>query len=139
MAPHFKEGETDPADWTAQLAHPAPWGEIGTSKMVAAAPRSSLLGVDDPTAVAEYYNRALDACAWLASIPAERTYPQRIQTDVDIGGGYMHSGYPIMAQMDVADANVQLPFGWGQVHELGHNHQKSAWTWDCLGEVSTNW
>jgi hypothetical protein len=26
----------------------------------------------------------------------------------------------------------------GQWHEVGHNHQKSEWTWDCLGEVSVN-
>lgn len=96
LAPHFKEGETDPAGWAAQLARPAPWGELGTAKFVAAAPRSSLLGVDDPSAVAAYYDRALDAISWLGSTPVERSYPQRIQTDVEIGGGWMHSGYPIM-------------------------------------------
>jgi hypothetical protein len=26
----------------------------------------------------------------------------------------------------------------GHYHELGHNHQESPWTWECVGEVTCN-
>jgi hypothetical protein len=50
-----------------------------------------------------------------------------------------HSGYPIMTFMDVVNTTVDLSIKdsrWGHLHELGHNHQRGEWTWDCTGEVS---
>ena len=71
----------------------------------------------------------------MANMSTVRDYPQRFQHDVDIGGGYMHSGYPIMTFLDVVEGtlNTSDPQKWGQFHELGHNHQAGVWTWACTG------
>ena len=67
--------------------------------------------------------------------------------DVQISVGYMHSGYPIMMQtFRKADANlVDLEIittnpanCWGLWHEIGHNHQKRAWTFAGSTEVTVN-
>jgi hypothetical protein len=62
---------------------------------------------------------------------------------VQIGGGYMHSGYPIMTWLDAPKlaVNVQdlvTKGSWGHFHELGHNHQSGHWTFDGTGEVTEN-
>eukprot|EP01069_Polyplicarium_translucidae_P002277 Polyplicarium_translucidae@DN1979_c0_g1_i1.p2 len=74
---------------------------------------------------------------------------ERIVFDVQISCGYMHSGYPIMAQLDVVTAKKdKLPHvvdeaalrqgSWGLWHELGHNRQKTAWTFGGTSEVTVN-
>jgi len=55
----------------------------------------------------------------------------------------MHSGYPIMTQLDAAPrfvdlATLQRDGDWGMFHEIGHNHQESDWTFDGTGEVTNN-
>jgi hypothetical protein len=56
----------------------------------------------------------------------------------------MHSGYPIMTWMDDSiplslDATRLTTQGtWGHWHELGHNRQKGAWTFEGTGEVTNN-
>ncbi|GAB4822327.1 hypothetical protein N2152v2_009373 [Parachlorella kessleri] len=140
MASMYREGVTNPRDWASILQQsPAPWGEIGGGKLVIASPASSLRKVQNPSAVVGYWDRVQDSNAWLANIPAQRPAPMRIQHDVDIATGYMHSGYPIMTYMDVTDTALDIkanhfPF----LHELGHNHQVAAWTWGCTLEVTCN-
>lgn len=64
MAPYYYEGESDPADWPNQLKHPAPWGEIGSRKLVIASPAKSLRKmVDDPRRVANYWSDVSAAIA----------------------------------------------------------------------------
>ncbi len=63
--------------------------------------------------------------------------------DRQISAGYMHSGYPIMTWMDVAELVVDLPRlrregSWGHFHEMGHNHQSPDWTFEGTGEVTVN-
>lgn len=49
--------------------------------------------------------------------------------------GYMHSGYPIMMDSSVA-ADLINPDDartkglWGQIHELGHNQQRTHWDFE---------
>ena len=48
--------------------------------------------------------------------------------DIQISAGYMHSGYPIAAQLDASYMldPAQYMSDWGPFHELGHNHQWMA-------------
>ena len=114
MAPFYKEGVSDPADWPAQPQHPAPWGEVGSSKFDIASPHSSLESIADPRAVmGEYWDRVLDLDAYMANIDPQRPYPQRMQHDVDISNGYMHSGWvahtcPVLHIMPTAIAVLCL-------------------------------
>jgi hypothetical protein len=105
LAPYYLEGESDPKDWAKILQYPAPWGEIGSSKLAIAAPATSLRMVQDPAAVAAYWDRVQDRNAWLAGIPPERPAPMRFQHDADIAGGYMHR----WAQAPLLTGFLQLP------------------------------
>ena len=70
--------------------------------------------------------------------------------DVQLSGGYMHSGYPIMTHLDVATGRdgqlakvldlerLKREGSWGHFHELGHNRQEGAWTFAGTGEVTCN-
>jgi hypothetical protein len=79
--------------------------------------------------------------------PGQRKRPERFVADQQISAGYMRSGYPIMCGHDVYDDNVSVaslrgtptaPGGWGQWHELGHNHQAGDWTPRSCTEVTVN-
>jgi hypothetical protein len=52
--------------------------------------------------------QVMDSNAYVKAIPAERPYPMRMQSDVDISAGYMHSGYPFMAGMDVVNSTLNV-------------------------------
>jgi len=84
----------------------------------------------------------MDSHAYMKAISPVRTYPMRMQSDLDISVGYMHSGYPFMSGLDVAGSTLNTSITrydhWGQFHELGHNHQESIWSWKCTGEVTCN-
>ncbi|XP_063414915.1 TRPM8 channel-associated factor homolog [Mytilus trossulus] len=87
----------------------------------------------------------------------ERAYGrgQWVVTDEQPSIGYMHSGYPIVTHLDMADTNKiyedcfllsrdhilkvnNRKGSWGMFHELGHNFHDSMWTWDGTKEVTCN-
>ncbi len=70
---------------------------------------------------------------------------------MQISVGYMHSGYPIMMHLDtvtppskgalapLVDIDARMSAGsWGYFHELGHNRQRSWWTFRGTTEVTCN-
>lgn len=143
-APLFVLGETSNDDWRALRRRPAPWAELASSKLVITVPSRVVRELDDPKSLMVFWDRVLDAQAELAGIAAARPRPERFVLDRQIGGGYMHSGYPIMTHLDVAEVVVdraRLETGeqiWGFVHELGHNLQVGDWTFEGTGEVTNN-
>lgn len=142
-APLFVLGETTNEQWVERVrTRPGPWAELASSRVILTIPSSVAAKIDDPTAIMEHWVRVLDANADLAGIPREREYPQRYVADVQISAGYMHSGYPIMTHLDAAsfmtDKKGLVDSGWGPYHEMGHNHQDDAWTFDGTGEVTCN-
>lgn len=147
LAPFFVLGETTNEQWRAQIRHhPAPWGEIEGRRFVVTTLSTELRALDDAAAVAEAWDRVLDAQADLATRPRERAYPERFVCDEQIAAGYMHSGYPLMSHLDVKNdlVDVSVLLGnnadrtWGFYHEVGHNHQSGDWTFDGTGEVTVN-
>ncbi len=147
-APLFVLGKTTAAEWKKEQQLPGPWAELVARRIILTVPSSVIRELEDPTAVLEFWDQAIDAEDKLADWQADKMRrPERFVCDRQISAGYMHSGYPIMAHMDVADDNVQLallkgnflkPGGWGQWHELGHNHQHRFWTPGNQGEVTVN-
>lgn len=147
-APHFVLGRTTPEEWRDAVRHrPAPWAELECSKVIISLPSQHVRQLDDPVPLMELWSSIVDACASLAAMPLERVRPERFVTDVQISGGYMHSGYPIMTFLDVAPlfadrdglfARAAEGGVWGFLHELGHNHQSADWTFDGAGEVTVN-
>jgi len=147
-APYYARGKTDLRDWRATIRYrPAPWAEIQGNNLILTLPASVVRDLDDPEAVMKFWDDVLDADADLATIPRQRSRPERICADVQISAGYMHSGYPIMTHLDAADMMVNARkimadrrggAGWGFFHELGHNHQSPDWTFSGTGEVTVN-
>ena len=144
-APLFVLGQTDPAAWRDEIRHaPAPWAEIVGRNMIVTTNASEVRSLNDPVAVAETWDRALDLSAELAAWPSTtRLSPERFVVDRQISVGYMHAGYPLMAHLDqqanlVNTHNLSSECNWGFYHEVGHNHQVSDWMFDGTIEVTVN-
>ena len=143
-APRFVLGETTLEDWKKTIRDaPGPWADLEGTKVIITVPSSHVRKLDDPQALMAWWDRVLDACADLSQIPHERKRPERYVADEQISLGYMHSGYPIMTHLDAAPRFVDLPTlstkgDWGMFHEMGHNHQRPAWTFDGTTEVTCN-
>lgn len=144
-APRFVLGETSLDEWRSSLrSRPGPWADLESRKLALTVPASVVRELDDPRALLEFWDSALDAMADLVGRSRERERPERFVCDRQISAGYMHSGYPIMTHLDVAALAVdraRLERGediWGFVHELGHNHQREEWTFEGTGEVTCN-
>jgi len=146
-APHFVLGKTSLAEWREKIRQqPGPWAELETSKVILTVPATAVRKLEDPEDLMKFWDRVLDCCAELATIPLERPRPERYVCDVQISAGYMHSGYPIMTLLDMPTVMVDKPrmmaegHGgvWGLWHEMGHNHQRPAWTFAGTGEVTEN-
>lgn len=146
-APHYVLGETDLDEWRRSIRHrPAPWAELAGERVILTVPSTAVRELDDPEGLMRFWDQVLDACADLAQIPRERERPERYVTDVQISAGYMHSGYPVMTHLDMAEVVVDKAgivaneHGgiWGLFHEMGHNHQSGDWTFGGAGEVTVN-
>ena len=144
-APLFVLGQTDLASWRDEIRHaPAPWAEIVGRNMIVTTDAREVRGLDDPDAVADAWDRALDLSAELAAWPSTtRSSPERFVVDRQTSHGYMHAGYPLMAHLDqqanlVDHEHLSGECNWGFYHEVGHNHQVDDWTFDGTTEVTVN-
>ena len=146
-APYFVLGKTGLDAWRKSIRnHPAPWAELASDKFILSVPSRVVRKLDDPESLMKLWDQVLDADADLAAWPRDRYRPERFVLDTQISVGYMHSGYPLMGQLDVADVIVSKDrlkknkhSGiWGLFHELGHNHQSGDWTFSGTTEVTVN-
>lgn len=143
-AARYVKGQTTAAQWKKQIAATAaPWTELEGKLVIISVPTSSAKKIQDPAALMAFWDEMMKDCYAFYAAPI-RNRPERYCPDLEIGGGYMHSGYPIMTHIDVADTFCDLAklrsksHTWGFYHEMGHNFQQSAWTWDGTGEVTNN-
>ncbi|SPE38834.1 conserved exported hypothetical protein [Candidatus Sulfopaludibacter sp. SbA3] len=149
-APRYVAGKTPIAEWRdIQRKLPAPWAEIESAKIALSVPSSAIRDFDSPDQLMEVWDRVVglqdELAGWKTSPIAWRMVP-----DVDIAGGWLHAGYPIMMHMervkvllsrDLLLAGWEGPDkhgAWGLFHELGHNHQSDDWTFEGAVEVTNN-
>lgn len=145
-SPTYFLGKTNPIDWKNEIRHySAPWGELVGRNLIMSSQSSLLSQLDDPRELIEFWDLVLDTMADLAVISHERESPSRFVADVQIGGGFMHSGYPIMFYLesqihaiDTTEMKANPWILWGFLHELGHNHQQQDWNFRGTGEVTNN-
>lgn len=142
QSPRFVLGKTTPAQWQKERGYKAPWAEIAGKHVILTVPTSNAIQLEDPTAVAKFWDGVLDLDG---ELDGRGTFakPERIVPDREISVGYMHAGYPIMTWMDVVPMSLdpvklKKEGSWGHYHELGHNRQEEAWTFDGTGEVTNN-
>ena len=153
-APLYQLGITTPEQWEDQLKNnKAPWGELASDDIIISIPDSVLQKVHDPEEVMKLWNLIIGGEMDLAQIPHPFYRPQRMVVDEHIGGGFMHSGYPIMVHHSPVKhmlsediiANPELLMkpskggaNWGFFHEIGHNMQNLDWVFGGTTEVSCN-
>ncbi|MCO4760343.1 MAG: M60 family metallopeptidase [Myxococcales bacterium] len=142
-APLYQVGVTSGQQWLTSRDAPAPWAELVGKHVALTIPSSHVRKLADPGALLAYWDSVLEASATLAAIPLKRPRRERITADRQIGGGYMHSGYPIMTHLDAPKAMVDLAElkakgNWGLFHEIGHNHQWKDTIIPKTGEVTVN-
>lgn len=139
----FVKGRTTAAKWRADLEAGAPWAELQGENLILSVPTSEAKKIADPEALMKLWDRTLVMYSELDGNPLFDR-PERMVADRQISAGYMHSGYPIMTWMDDSvplslDVTRLTTQGtWGHWHELGHNRQKSDWTFEGTGEVTNN-
>nr|XP_055052035.1 TRPM8 channel-associated factor homolog [Misgurnus anguillicaudatus] len=132
-APYFKSGETSVADWVGGICQaPAPWAELEFENIIITLESSFIRSLDCPDEVAKHWDAIMRGIADLAALPHKFPRKERFVADVQISGGFMHSGYPIMIQStsapDLLISNKSSESGlWGFTHELGHNQQLEVW------------
>ncbi|MBC6113059.1 M60 family metallopeptidase [Pedobacter fastidiosus] len=153
-SPNFILGKTSLTDWQEQLKNnKAPWGELASGNVILTLPDSVLQMIKNPEEVVKLWDLIVGGEMELAQMPVPFYRAQRLVPDEHIGGGYMHSGYPIMIHHSptrhmlsneiMADPNLLMkPSGgganWGFFHEIGHNMQNLNWVFGGTTEVSNN-
>lgn len=143
-APYYQLGSTSRDEWISTIRRrPAPWAELAGRNLILTVPSRAIRSLDDPEPLMKLWDRIVAAQDAFVSRP-ERRRPERIVADVQISAGYMHSGYPIMVPDDdsltaaLSEPRIRREGSWGYFHELGHNHQDGAWTFEGTGEVTNN-
>ena len=157
-APHYVEGVTTASEWKRIRENPAPWGELEAKNIIFTVPSADLRKLDDPDAVARYWDNVVASTAEFMGRPSGvlsfttvgPSRAERYVPDVDISAGGMHAGYPIMTFLNAIPSELypQTEPGkrWGLLHELGHNYQMQItpdgrfrdWTAGEEGEVTNN-
>lgn len=153
-APLYQLGNTTQHEWESRLKNnKSPWGELASDDIIITIPDSVLQKVKDPERVMKLWNLIIGGEMDLAQIPQPFYRPQRMVVDEHIGGGFMHSGYPIMVHHSPTKnmfsediiANPELLMkpskggaNWGFFHEIGHNMQNLDWVFGGTTEVSCN-
>jgi hypothetical protein len=139
----------NPTDWIAERQNPAPWAEIKGHHMILSVPSAAVRDLDNPEEVALFWDEVVSSHCELAGVEIPNR-PERFVADRQISAGYMHSGYPVMTWLDVATPensklarvvdvqDLKKRGSWGHFHELGHNRQRSWWTFAGTGEVTCN-
>jgi len=142
----------DPASvegWATRRAAPGPWAELQGRRLILTVPSAAVRALDDPATLLAWWDRVVASHDALAQLPLGAR-AERVVADVQLSGGYMHSGYPIMTHLDVATGRdgqlakvldlerLKREGSWGHFHELGHNRQEGAWTFAGTGEVTCN-
>ncbi len=151
-APYFVLGETTPEGWRAARSNPAPYAELVSSRVAISLPSELVRGLEDPAAVMSFWDEVVRLQDELAGHAALRHMAERINIDVQISLGYLHSGYPtqgpLVAAPELVDiVRLEREGSWGWFHELGHEGQRrpdkswandNAYTFDGAVEATVN-
>jgi len=136
--------------WELSRRSPAFWTDIAGELVTITLPASSVreMEFDALTSVMKTWDSVVRLYHDLRGTDVSKFRRMWIVTDEQPSAGYMHSGYPIVTHLDVADPEyksfllngsaLQKVGNWGAFHELGHNMQKREWTFEGTGEVTCN-
>lgn len=141
--PTFVLGKDTAETWKQSLAtSPAPWVTFVAKHAILHVRRATAEKIADPKPLTEWWDKAMEVEDDLVAL--ERLAPERVVPDIQISAGFMHSGYPFMCFINPSEASMvdlaklSTKGDWGFFHELGHNHQRTDWTFPGQTEVTCN-
>lgn len=152
-APFFVLGENTNQEWIDTLRDlPAPFAELVCDRLALALPSSMIRDLENPVELMTFWKGVVDRMDYVGGFEHLRNEGERIQIDVQISAGYLHSGYPMMGPFMAGPELVDLAYltgtgSWGWFHELGHEMQRrpdkswsyyNPYTWDGQVEVTVN-
>lgn len=146
-APYFKLGVHTNSQWPSIRQSDAPWGVLEGNNVVLDISKHNMQQVDDPIALLEHFDKVVSLTRYLAGFDADATegvhqmptLKQRLVEDRQISAGFAHAGHPIMTSPGwrLFDVNSVADNGWGNWHEIGHNHQQFCLWSQTFGTEST--
>jgi hypothetical protein len=140
--PTYVLGKDTPDTWMKAKQLPAPWVTLVGKQVILHVQASEVKKLADPKGLLEWWDKAMALEDDLIALT--RLAPERVVPDRQISAGFMHSGYPFMCWLEPSQKDsIDLPKltkegNWGFFHELGHNHQRTTWTFDGQTEVTCN-
>ncbi len=141
--PTYVLGKDTAETWKQSLAaSPAPWVTFVAKHAILHVRRSTVAQIADPKPITEWWDKAMELEDDLIAL--DRLAPERVVPDIQISAGFMHSGYPFMCFINPSEADIvdlqklSTKGNWGFFHELGHNHQRTDWTFPGQTEVTCN-
>jgi len=143
--PWYIAGTTTSDEWKRVRDNPAPWAELQTAKIVLTVPSEHVRVMEDPAELMEFWDGVMDSCADLLGRDHNRKRAERFVIDAQIGYGFMHNNYPLMARSHMAPILVDKArmmrnerHACSFFHEIGHNHQNLSWVFKGASEVTVN-
>jgi hypothetical protein len=68
-APQYVHGTTSVADWQGSIrSRPAPWGEVGSSKLIICTQRAAMMKLDDPLTTMNYWDKVRSGWTGCAAV-----------------------------------------------------------------------
>jgi hypothetical protein len=135
-------------DWKRRRQAPGLWAELAGENIIFTTPSSCIRNLDNPIEVLRFWDRVVATHHECRGTNVTDSRRERIVNDIQPSAGYMHSGYPIVTHLDCCQPEynecifdldkLKLNGCWGLFHEIGHNMQRSEWTFDGCGEVTVN-
>ncbi|KAK6176555.1 hypothetical protein SNE40_014817 [Patella caerulea] len=149
QAPYFDLTRPETINnWHENRQAPGLWADICGQHIVFTLPSSSIRNIEDPRPALETLDLVVRAHHHLRGSDPNTIHREWIVTDIQPAGGHMHSGYPIVTHLDLAqpdnaafllNSEQLLEKGnWSLFHELGHNMQRPVWTFAGTTEVTCN-
>lgn len=148
-SPFFDLRDDDSVDnWTENRNLSGLWANISGKYVTITLPSTSVKCLDDPAPAVQFFDELLLAYHDLRGTDISEFRREWIVTDEQPSAGYMHAGHPIVTHLDVAQPShpefllagrhLRESGSWGIFHEIGHNMQQDAWTFDGTSEVTVN-
>ncbi|XP_035697568.1 TRPM8 channel-associated factor 2-like [Branchiostoma floridae] len=133
-------------NWSERRKAPGLWADLAGEHIIFTLPAASVRDLEDPSEGLRAWDDVVKAHHELRGTNPSGEHRQRIVPDRQPKAGWMHAGYPIVTNMDIAARDkfildgkkIRKAGNWGLFHELGHNMQRKWWTFEGTGEVTCN-
>ncbi|MFK5924109.1 MAG: M60 family metallopeptidase [Verrucomicrobiota bacterium] len=139
QAPLYLTDRHKPSQLKEILSYPAPTAEIGNERMIITLSSEDLRKHSDIDLAIAVYSDMCDFQGELTGRPVPPPHAYRIVVEPDVAVGGAYAGQPLILNEGwLKYFYASSPTGGGISHEIGHQHQKWAWTYQNGTELTVN-